>query len=427
MYRIRTILILWILILCPFILKSQNETSSPYSSFGVGILNQQSNATSASMGGVGYAIQEKYNINFKNPASYTNFDSSTFHVDFAFSVIKSTLRTEDAEHQSIRAKFDYLALGLPITSRWASSVGVIPFSEVGYNIYDSTETEQDGKINYRYSGSGGLMQLFWGNGFKITNHLSLGLNLSYLWGNLNSTNYVEFEDMITYYNSKIMRNKLVDGMRFNVGLQYKFPLKNKQELMVGISYENSLFMPTREDMTVMNYRGPFALISTFDTVWVRVKENGIKGKMKLPQFLGVGLGYKVDSRYLFAADFTWQNWKNVSNDKDDQFQDNLITAIGMQYVPNARSNRYISKINYRAGFSYSTGYIVIREHSIPSYSISVGAGFPISTFSSSSFINLKLEYGKMGTTSHGLIDDSYWRLTLNINLNEKWYQRVKLD
>lgn len=426
MYRIRTILTLWILILFPFISKSQNETSSPYSSFGVGILNQQSNATSASMGGVGYAIQEKNNINFKNPASYTNFDSSTFHVDFAFSVINSTLRTDDAEHQSMRAKFDYLVIGLPITSRWSSSLGVIPFSEVGYNIYDSTEVEHIGKVNYRYSGSGGLMQLFWGNGFKITNHFSLGLNLSYLWGNLNSSKYAEYDDL-TIYNSKITQNILVDGMRFNIGLQYRFPLKNRQELMVGISYENSLFMPTREDMTVMNYRGPFALISTFDTVWVRVKEDGIKGKMKLPQFVGVGLGYKVDSRYLFAADFTWQNWKKFSDDPKDQFHDNLITAIGMQYVPNAKSNRYISKINYRAGFSYSTGYIVIREHPIPSFSISVGAGFPITTFSSSSLINVKLEYGKMGTTSYGLIDDSYWRLTLNINLNEKWYQRVKLD
>ena len=425
MYKIRIILLFWILILCSFILKSQNETSSPYSSFGVGILSQQSNAISASMGGVGYSLQEKNNINFKNPASYVAFDSSSFNVDFAFSVFNSTLKTDLAKHQSIRAKFDYLAIGLPITSRWATSLGVNPFSEVGYNIYDSLQTEEVGRVNYRYSGSGGLMQLFWGNGFKITNNFSLGMNISYLWGNLNSTKYVEFDD-VTIYNTKIMQNKLVDGMRFNIGLQYKIPLKNKQELAIGLSYENSLFMPTRENLIITNYKGRYELISTFDTIQIFVKENSIKGKMKLPQFVGVGLSYKVNSQYLFAADFTWQNWKKFSNDQD-QFRDNLITAIGMQYVPNAKSNKYISKIIYRAGFSYSTGYMVILEHPIPSYSISIGTGFPISTFSSFSSINLKLEYGKMGTTSYGLIDDSYWRLTLNINLNEKWYQRVKLD
>ena len=426
MYKIRIILLFWILILCPFILKSQNETSSPYSSFGVGILSQQSNAISASMGGVGYSLQEKNNINFKNPASYVAFDSSSFNVDFAFSVFNSTLKTDIAKHQSIRAKFDYLAIGLPITSRWATSIGVIPFSEVGYNIYDSTQTEEVGKVNYRYSGSGGLMQLFWGNGFKITNNFSLGLNLSYLWGNLNSSKFAEFDDL-TIYNTKIMQNKLVDGMRFNIGLQYKIPLKNKQELAIGVSYENSLFMPTRENMIITNYRGRYDLISTFDTIQMHIKENSIKGTMRLPQFVGVGLSYKVSTKYLFAADFTWQNWKKFSNDHKELFQDNLITAVGMQYVPNAKSGQYMSKINYRAGVSYSTGYIVVQEHPISSYSFSVGAGFPITTFSSFSLINVKLEYGKMGTTSHGLIDDSYWRLTLNINLNEKWYQRVKLD
>lgn len=98
------------------------------------------------MGGVGYSLQEKNNINFKNPASYVAFDSSSFNVDFAFSVFNSTLKTDIAKHQSIRAKFDYLAIGLPITSRWATSIGVIPFSEVGYNIYDSTKQRRLEKL-----------------------------------------------------------------------------------------------------------------------------------------------------------------------------------------------------------------------------------------------------------------------------------------
>jgi hypothetical protein len=32
-------------------------------------------------------------------------------------------------------------------------------------------------LNYRYSGEGGLKQFYWGNGFKISENLSLGVNI----------------------------------------------------------------------------------------------------------------------------------------------------------------------------------------------------------------------------------------------------------
>ena len=91
------------------------------------------------------------------------------------------------------------------------------------------------------------------------------------------------------------------------------------------------------------------------------------------------------------------------------------------------SSKYIKKVSYRAGFRYSTGYMVVKNTPISDFTFSIGAGFPLKTFNTRSSLNIMFEYGKMGTVANDLIDESYMRLSFNFVLHEKWYQRVKLD
>lgn len=407
--------------------QAQNEVSSPYSSFGVGVLNNRSNGVNSAMGGVGYALRSNNYVNFKNPASYVAFDSLSFTADVAFNVLSTTLKTNFGAQKNSRASFDYVAIGIPVTSRWATSVGVLPFSDLGYDIYDKANIDSVGVVDYRYAGAGGLMQLYWGNGFKITKNLSFGVNLSYLWGNLNTLRFIEFSN-VTLYNSKISQATNVDGLHYSLGVQYKFKVKEQNEFMLGFVYENSAYIGTRDNTLITNYKGSYAFTSTFDTVMIRIGDDAVKGKMKIPQFIGGGISYSFKDKYLFSSDVTWQNWKKFSGTtRKDSLKNNLISSFGFQVIPNSKSNKYLSKVSYRAGVRYSTGYIVVKDTPISDYTISVGAGFPLKTFNTRSSLNVMLEYGKIGTISNDLIDESYIRLSLNFILHEKWYQRVKLD
>ena len=75
--------------------QAQNEISMPYSSYGIGMVNRSSNGVLDAMGGVSYAMQSPYYVNFRNPASYAAFDSLSFIADAAASVYMATLNQRD--------------------------------------------------------------------------------------------------------------------------------------------------------------------------------------------------------------------------------------------------------------------------------------------------------------------------------------------
>ncbi len=57
------------------------DTNSPYSRFGYGLLNDNATAAQTQMGGVGYAMRSGRQINVMNPASYAMADTLTFLFD----------------------------------------------------------------------------------------------------------------------------------------------------------------------------------------------------------------------------------------------------------------------------------------------------------------------------------------------------------
>ena len=99
---------IWMLLiccLCVFHVQAQNEISQPYSSYGVGSLNRSSNGVLDAMGGVSYAMQNPYFINFRNPASYAAFDSLSFIADVSGSVYMSKLNQMKIQMQQVDIQF----------------------------------------------------------------------------------------------------------------------------------------------------------------------------------------------------------------------------------------------------------------------------------------------------------------------------------
>jgi hypothetical protein len=420
---------LFFLLLPSFLIASvfaQNETNSPYSGFGLGSVTPRSNIVLNSMGGVGYALQSPYYINFKNPASYTAFDSLSFIADLSFSIVNQQLNTEKLTQGGSFAQLGYLAIGLPVLKVWRTSAGIVPFSDIGYGIIDSTTVESFGKVAKTYSGSGGLHLLYWGNAFKVCKGFTLGMNLSYLFGTLNTTNFTEFE-MSNTFNSKISNFRYLDGIHFSGGLQYNTNLKEKHHLGFGIVYENAIKVWSRENLMVLNYAGHYSPTLNFDTVLV-VSGKDAKTNVKMPHMVGGGISYGYKDRIIAAADLTWQNWKRFSmNNCSDSLKNNFITELGVQYVPNPSSSKYHNKMNFRVGTKFSTGYVYINKNIISEFALSLGLGFPLRTFHSRSSVNIMFEYGRQGTLKNDLILQNYYKLSFNFILQEKWYQRRKID
>lgn len=403
---------------------AQNEISSPYSRYGVGLVNNCTNSTLATMGGVSYAMQSSNYVNFRNPASYVAFDSLSFVGDIAFCVKSMYLKTNTLSQKGTIGRLNYIAIGLPVTKHWRTSVGFLPFSDRGYNITDSREITNVGSVNYTYTGAGGLMQLYWGNAFKIYDGLSIGLNLSYLFGTLTSVRYEEFKGDY-FYNYRIAQNNYADGIYLQGGIQYLTKIGESHQLGVGAVYENAAYVWVKRNSLVNRYTGEYSSVVTYDTAYSILNQ---KGNMRMPQSIGGGLMYSYMDKLTIGVDVTWQNWARFSlMGESDSLHNAIVTNVGLQFIPDPNSGKFGKSIAIRVGGRFSTGYMQVNNTPITEYAINFGIGLPFKTFSSRCILNLIFEYGSMGSLKHDLVRQNCFQVGLNLILVERWYQRVKLE
>ena len=418
---------LWIMVfccLCFFFAQAQNEIRMPYSSYGIGSVNHLSNGTLDAMGSVSYAMQNPYYINFRNPASYAAFDSLSFLADAAASIYYSKLSQNGTFQKNSYAKPNYLAIGLPVTRHWRTSVGIKAFSTVGYEIATTKNIPNVGEVNYTYSGDGGLNQLYWGNAFKICKGLSIGLNASYMFGSIFATSNTEFDDN-TFLNSYIKDAYLVDGIYLEGGLQYFFNIGEKHKIGLGAVYSNTAYIWAKEKLLINSYTGSFISTSTYDTV---LYKDDLRGTMNIPQSVGAGLSYAYRDKLIIAGDVTWQNWANFKFMKPcDSLQNTILASLGAQFIPDPVSNKFFKKMAFRIGGHYSTGELLLRNKPISEFGVCFGVGIPLTSFNTHSSINILFEYGKTGTVVNNLIRQDYFKFSFCFTLQERWYQRVKLD
>ena len=411
--------------LCVLTARAQNEISTPYSSYGIGVVNRSSNGVLDAMGSVSYAMQSPYYINFRNPASYAAFDSLSFIADAAASVYSSHLNQRQLSQRNSYAKPGYIAIGLPVTRHWRTSVGIMPFSDIGYGIENNDVVENIGPVHYMYSGKGGLNQLYWGNAFKICKGLSIGLNASYMFGSVYNSSNTEFEGE-NLFNTYINDAYLVDGIYLDAGIQYMFNIGEKHRIGLGVVYSNTAYIWAKEKLLVNAYSGAYVSTTLYDTV---LYKESLHGRLNIPQSIGGGFSYTYADKMTIAADVTWHNWTKFQFMKpsNDTLQNSITASLGFQFIPDPLSNKFFRKMAFRVGGKYSTGELVVRNKPISELGVCIGVGIPLNTFNTHSSINILFEYGKIGTLANDLVRQNYFRFSFNFILQERWYQRVKLD
>ena len=410
--------------LCVFHAQAQNEISQPYSSYGIGSLNHSSNGVLDAMGGVSYAMQNPYYINFRNPASYAAFDSLSFIADISGSVYMSHLNQKKMQQKNNYFQPGYIAIGLPVTRHWRTSLGILPFSSVGYDIEDVQTVENIGRVNYRYSGDGGVNQLYWGNAFKICKGLSIGLNASYIFGTIYSYSNTEFDESY-FVNSYVRDAYQTKGLYLDAGLQYFFNAGPKHRIGLGVTYSNTAYIWAKESLLVNTYSGSYVSTATYDTI---LNKEGISGNLNIPQSVGAGVSYNYKEKLIVAADVTWRNWEKFDFLKPtDSLRNSLATSLGFQFIPDPQSNNFFKKLAIRLGGRYSTGELSLRNKPISELGVCLGVGIPLNTFNTHSSINIMFEYGRTGTMMNDLVQQNYYRFSLCFILQERWYQRVKID
>ena len=136
------------------------------------------------MGGIAYGLRDGAQINVLNPASYTAIDSITFLFEGGVTMQNMNISGGGVKLNAKNSSLDYLAMQFRLQPWMAVSIGLLPYSSVGYSVSDTKTTDNGLQYSRSFTGDGGLHQLYAGLGVKVLKNLSVGVNVSYFWGDI---------------------------------------------------------------------------------------------------------------------------------------------------------------------------------------------------------------------------------------------------
>lgn len=406
---------------------AQNNTNSPYTRYGYGQLSDQSFGNSKAMGGLAYGLRDGSQINASNPASYTAIDSLTFLFEGGLTLQNMNISDGITKINTKNSSFDYIAMQFRASKHLAMSAGFLPFSNVGYNFgADSKITDPNNPNNYtntRYSsyGDGGLHQVYAGAGYTPFKGLSVGANVSYLFGSIDRTLSVTFPNngSITPYGE--IDNLRVRDYKLDLGLQYTQYLGKKNALTLGV-----VFSPGHN---LNSEASRIRSTSVSDTTQ-------LNNHFDLPQSFGVGFTYVYNNSLTVGFDYSLQKWGKTNYFGEKSLRDRSKYSIGAEYVPNRLNRNYFSRVKYRVGAYYSDPYIKVPSNVTVNntafwadgpkeYGVSAGFGLPV--FKSKSILSISAQYVKVEARTKNMVNENYLKLSVGITFNERWFAKWKME
>ncbi len=432
MGRIRNVIILAGMLAMPAFLFAQfnNNTSSPYSRFGLGDLQPYSFGRTSAMGGASLASRNNQQINFANPASYTAIDSLGFMFEFGARGKLANYSNDITSMNANDINFSYFAMNFQITNWMATSLGLTPYSDVGYNVEVYDEVANAGNILYNYYGDGSISKAYLGLAVEPVKNISVGANLNYMFGMLNRRAQTIFLDASDFYNNQRTESLRVRDFNFSFGTQATIPIKNDQKIILAAVLENkpavTRFYSDLNTKQISIQVSQTSRASDQDTIKPFKSEE--KGNLEFPLTYGFGISYVKDNSLEINADYYRQSWSNVNlpGGGSDVLTDLDKFAVGAEWIPDKFSIRsYLNRIAYRVGAKYEKTYIMLDNQQINDFGISFGVGLPV--YRSNSTINISAELGRRGTKQNNLVLENYAKLNLSVNLYDLWFIQRRFD
>lgn len=397
-------------VFCTLVVSAQDNISSPYSYFGIGLPTFNGTAESKSMQGLSIEA-DSTRFSLQNPASLGRLQLTTFSVG-ATQRFNNIENAQDKE--SVRnTTFNYIGVGIPV-GKINFGLGILPETTMGYKLADAS----DGSTS-NFSGRGGLNRVLISAGYQIHKNLSIGVEGDYNFGNVQNENILFQEDI--QYGTREKNRSDLSGFSFKFGAQYEAQLSKKLWLQSAVSYAPKLKLNSKNFRKLATIQGNGTVINEHEI-------DLASSKFYTPSNLRIGAGIGERKKWLVGLEYQNIGKAEYTN---TSFSPNNITykeahayRLGGYYIPNYKDiTSYFSRLTFRAGLRYQETGMNINQEDIDEFGISFGLGLPAGRYMSS--INIGAEYGQRGTTAAGLVKEEFINVYIGISLNDKWFIQKK--
>ena len=420
-----------------------NGSSSSYSRFGLGTLENQAQGFNKSMGGVGIGFRAGNHINSLNPASYSAIDSITFMLDAGMTAGFGNMKQNGSSVNIYQCKLDYVTIGLRLYRNLGMSVGFMPYTTIGYDFMSSSKVANDPNTLQtitsitNYDGEGGLHQVYLGLGYKVFKELSIGANASLIWGDYQHTilqaYYSGSSTSSTYNGLNSIQNAEIRTWKLDLGAQYPFRLTQNDVLVVGATA--SIGHKIKSDASLIRFT---------DEQVDDIQGDTIRNAFDLPYTYGIGATWNHKNKLLVGLDFKQELWGSCRSPQivtiggvptfdsmTGGYKNRFKIVAGAQYTPNMFSNRYWKRIQYRIGANYSSPYLKVNGVDGPKeYSLTAGFGLPIpfsnKNYGNRTLLNMGVEWIRRSPSVSNQITENYVMVNFGVTFNEDWFRKFKI-
>lgn len=420
----RIFLAVFILFFCFEANAQIKQANSPYSYFGIGDLEPGTFLANRALAGYGTALRVPLNININNPAALSSLRRTTFETAMDFNSIR--LSTEEANQNMSDVGIGHLAIGAPIKNFGGAAFAFQPYSSVYYQITNSSTVDGVGNVEIQYEGEGTIYQFYFGNGYTYK-FISLGFDVSYLFGTVSNKTSARFPDLEGTHPYQITKTRNTGGWLWNVGFQIHPMITEKVQMIVGGTYRSATKLNMKNEKTIERVPISFSGVTLNDDE--PFFDTGIsEGHVDLPSTISLGVGFKKSTNWQVGVDYKFENWAktNIEN-QNATFSNRYTVSVGAAIIPWKEGlKKFLNTTQYRFGFYTGSEYFKPYNQSINRLGFTMGAGFPLGKRGTST-LNLSFDVGQRGTTNNGLIKENYFKTSIGVTLNDLWFIKPKFD
>ena len=382
--------------------------SSPYSVLGIGDIESSSFDRYTGMASAGVALSDSRYIHNSNAASLTGLVQRFFSFELS-ERYKQVLYTgggvQPTNNQTSDFQMRRLNIATKITKRWGSSIGLMPFSTSSYNFTSNkvvVGTYQN--LAATYQGTGGVNQVYWANGYRITKNTSIGVTSSILFGSLAQTENLESSGatgtLIT------TSNNFLHNYYFNFSLLTKLKLNKHWLSTYGITFTPQTFLYST---TTVN-------VTDSSTNAILKAGTPLYSHFNLPMGINAGIALIKDNKYTFTINAQTQNWGSLNySGQNYQLVNSNRISIGFQSSSLLRNyyNQDYEKGFFQLGLYGGNSYLKVNNQQLMDFGATIGYG----RNSSKSALGwvAAMEVGREGSPSSAILSQNYVNLTITLS------------
>nr|MBP8976888.1 hypothetical protein [Bacteroidota bacterium] len=258
-----------------------------------------------------------------------------------------------------------------------------------------------------------LVALAAGISLSVTNDIHLGAKIAYDFGRKEQYIKTDFTDA-NILDTEFEHSYGYHGFGGSFGIIVErigqhLHIKCLEPLTLGLTFSPSLSLSTNDQAYYPMYDTTITLQS---------------GYSDLPLSIGAGLSYNLNKSYILVSDIQVQQWDRTKTleHTESSLRNSIKFGIGCERVPNRKETNFWSRSSYRIGAYYHSTYYNINGKGIDELGITAGIGLPIRMLGK---LDLGFQYAKRGTTEYNLQTDSFYRISLGLTVNERWFLKFE--